>query len=140
MTGGRVPAMSASSARVSGDPYSATIAYPPANAMSARTPATATIPTRLSRSDFPNTLPRPAYLPCDGMRGTADGTWGRRWRRWASADMAVDLHGLPAAMGEDGPVDERVEPGGRLVEHEQVGPMLERDHQADLLLVALGVL
>jgi hypothetical protein len=35
---------------------------------------------------------------------------------------------------------ERVEPGGRLVEDEQVGPVLECDDQPDLLLVALGVL
>ena len=37
-------------------------------------------------------------------------------------------------------LDERVETGGRLVEDEQVGPVLERDDQAHLLLVALRVL
>src|SRR5262245_27791501 len=37
-------------------------------------------------------------------------------------------------------LDERVEPGRRLVEHQQVRPVLEGDDQADLLLVALRVL
>ena len=37
-------------------------------------------------------------------------------------------------------LDERVEARRRLVEDEQVGPVLERDDQADLLLVALRVL
>ena len=37
-------------------------------------------------------------------------------------------------------LDERVEARRRLVEDEQVGPVLERDDQPDLLLVALGVL
>jgi hypothetical protein len=37
-------------------------------------------------------------------------------------------------------LDERIEPGRRFVEDEQLGPVLERDDQADLLLVALGVL
>ncbi len=40
----------------------------------------------------------------------------------------------------EGLLDERVEAGGRLVEDQQVGPMLERDDQPDLLLVALRVL
>ena len=35
---------------------------------------------------------------------------------------------------------ERVEAGCRLVEHQQLGPVLERDDEADLLLVALRVL
>jgi hypothetical protein len=35
--------------------------------------------------------------------------------------------------------DQRVEARGGLVEHQQVRPVLQRDHQADLLLVALGV-
>ena len=37
-------------------------------------------------------------------------------------------------------LDERVEARRRLVEDQQVGPVLERDDQADLLLVALRVL
>ena len=37
-------------------------------------------------------------------------------------------------------LDERVEARGRLVEDEQLGPVLERDDEADLLLVALRVL
>ena len=37
-------------------------------------------------------------------------------------------------------LDERIEARGRLVEHQQVGPVLERDDQPDLLLVALRVL
>ena len=37
-------------------------------------------------------------------------------------------------------LDERVEAGRRLVEEQQVGPVLEGDDQADLLLVALRVL
>ncbi len=41
---------------------------------------------------------------------------------------------------EEGLLDERIEPGGRLVEDEQVGSMLERHDQPDLLLVALAVL
>src|SRR6478672_1998071 len=36
-------------------------------------------------------------------------------------------------------LDERVQPRRRLVEHQQVRAMLQRDHQADLLLVALRV-
>ena len=41
---------------------------------------------------------------------------------------------------EEGLLDERVEARGRLVEDQQVRPVLERDDQADLLLVALRVL
>ena len=37
-------------------------------------------------------------------------------------------------------LDERIEPGGRLVEDEQLGSVLERDDEPDLLLVALRVL
>ena len=37
-------------------------------------------------------------------------------------------------------LDERIEARGGLVEHEQVGPVLEGDHEPDLLLVALRVL
>ncbi len=37
-------------------------------------------------------------------------------------------------------LDERVEPGGGLIEHEQVGSVLEGDDEPDLLLVALRVL
>ena len=39
---------------------------------------------------------------------------------------------------EEGLLDERVEARRRLVEDQQVGPVLERDDQADLLLVALA--
>ena len=41
---------------------------------------------------------------------------------------------------EEGLLDERVQARRRLVEDEQVRPVLERDDEADLLLVALGVL
>ena len=37
-------------------------------------------------------------------------------------------------------LDERVEPGGGLVEEQQLRPVLQRDDQPDLLLVALRVL
>ena len=37
-------------------------------------------------------------------------------------------------------LDERIEPGRRLVEDEQLGPVLEGDDEPDLLLVALRVL
>ena len=58
----------------------------------------------------------------------------RREERGASLrdDLANEL--------EEGLLDQRVEPGRRLVEDQQVGPVLERDDQAHLLLVALGVL
>ena len=41
---------------------------------------------------------------------------------------------------EEGLLDERVEPRRRLVEDEELRPMLERHHEPDLLLVALRVL
>src|SRR3990170_6055852 len=42
--------------------------------------------------------------------------------------------------GEEGLLDERIESRGRLVEDEQLGPVLEGDDHPDLLLVALAVL
>ena len=65
----------------------------------------------------------------------------------------LDL-GQDVAGQEDGPalgarlahqlverlLDERIEPGCRFVEDEQLGAVLEGDDQPDLLLVALGVL
>ena len=54
-------------------------------------------------------------------------------------DRRASLHSL-AQGHEERLLDERVEPAGGLIEDEQLGPVLERDDHADLLLVALGVL
>ena len=62
---------------------------------------------------------------------TSDRMWLDRKTVWPSAD------GL-AQHGEERLLDERVEAGGRLVEDEQLGLVLEGDDQADLLLVALA--
>src|SRR5262249_2228242 len=57
-------------------------------------------------------------------------------------DVAREEHrpALRLRLADDlvaGLLDERVEAGRRLVEDEQVGPVLERDDQPDLLFVAL---
>ena len=56
----------------------------------------------------------------------------RKTVRPSVARLAHDL--------EEGLLDERIEARGRLVEDQQVRPVLERDDQPDLLLVALRVL
>ena len=54
-------------------------------------------------------------------------------------DRAALVLGL-ADQGIERLLHERVEAGGRLIEDQQLRPMLERDDEADLLLVALRVL
>jgi hypothetical protein len=64
-------------------------------------------------------------------------TSDRMWLERKTVAPACD--GL-AQGHEERLLDERVEPAGGLIEDEQLGPVLERDDHADLLLVALGVL
>ena len=64
---------------------------------------------------------------------TSDRTWLDR------KTVRAVRHGLAQEL-EERLLDERVETRRRLVEDQQLGSVLERDDQADLLLVALGVL
>ena len=70
-------------------------------------------------------------------RSQVRSTSSMMWR--GQEDRAPVLPRL-ADEREERLLDERVKAGRRLVEDEQVRPMLERDDQADLLLVALRVL
>ncbi len=82
-------------------------------------------------------------------------TWTSRPSRMiATRSQVRSTSSMMCERQEDGPalgprladeleerlLDERVEAGRRLVEDEQVGPVLERDDEPDLLLVALRVL
>ncbi len=61
-------------------------------------------------------------------------------RMWLDRKVVRPLGLRLVDEGEERLLDERVEAGGRLVEDQELGPVLERDHQADLLLVPLRVL
>ena len=70
--------------------------------------------------------------PVGGLLDLGQDVGGEEHRRPVGHRLAQDA--------EERLLDERVEAGRGLVEHEQLGPVLEGDHQGDLLLVALAVL
>ena len=61
-------------------------------------------------------------------------------RMWLERKTVAPSATVSRSVSKKRLLDERVEARGRLVEDEQLGPVLERDDQADLLLVALRVL